>query len=98
MFANVIFCDITCVQVSQTDNYFPAKSAERRAGLVPAHKQCPNLLKICRTLSLHLAEDGVAILKIFKIRVKLMYRHFSWLEVETTLSFGGFAIAKVETT
>ena len=45
-----------------------------------------------------MAEDGVAIFKIFKIRVKLMYRHFSWLEVETTLSFGGFATAKVETT
>ena len=44
------------------------------------------------------AEDGVAIFNIFKIRVKLMSRHFSWLEVETNMSFGGFATAKVETT
>ena len=43
-------------------------------------------------------EDGVDIFKILMIRVKLMFRHCSWLEVETTLSFGGFAIAKVETT
>ena len=43
------------------------------------------------------AEHGVSIFKNFK-SVKLMSRHFSWLEVETVLSFGGFAIAKVETT
>ena len=30
------------------------------------------------------AEDGVAIFKIFKIRVELIYRHFSCLKVETT--------------
>ena len=44
------------------------------------------------------AEDGVAIFKIFKIRVELMCRHFSWLEVETVLSFGGFVTDKVEIT
>ena len=41
---------------------------------------------------LRAAEHGVAIFKM-----KLMSRHFSWLEVETVLRLGGFAIAKVET-
>ena len=47
---------------------------------------------------LRAAEDSVAIYNIFKIGVELMFRYFSWLEVETVLSFGGFATDKVEIT
>ena len=73
------------------------------AGLVPALRQCSTYFKrgwdiICgpaQDRPLRAAEDGVAIFKIFKIRVELLYRHCSWLEVETVLSFGGFATAKV---
>ena len=63
------------------------------ASPVPAHRQCSTYFKrgwdiICgsaRDRPLRSAEDGVAIFKIFKIRVELMYRHCSLLEVQKTL-------------
>ena len=95
------------IEVSHADNYFLTNFADRRGRSCAGPQTMFDIfLKEVGTLFVgrhktgpcEAAEDGVAIFNIFKIRVKLMSRHFSWLEMETVLSFVGFATDKVEIT